>query len=208
MKKFKLILTALLAAGALNAQSVSIDFGSTFDGGTFDPLLFADSTDTVYNSNGLITVGYFSDIGGQSDFASYLADFTQIGSETAFGAVDGYLSASASTTVDVSGQIAYVLVLGGVTDFANAASATSYSIFGDSGWAALPAGGTPAPVANLLTLAPDNIVVGSFAASGTGGTISGLTAVPEPSTYAALAGLCALGCSGGSPSSRLVRLPN
>jgi hypothetical protein len=195
MKKIKFILTALFAAGALNAQSINIDFGSTFDGGTFDGLYFADSTNTVYNSNGLITVGYFSDIGGQSDFVSYLADFTQIGSETAFGAVNGYLSASASTTSDVSGQFAYVLVLGGITDFANAASATSYSIFGDSGWAALPAGGVPPTVANLLTLVPDNIVVGSFAASGTSGTLSGITttAVPEPSTFAALAGLCALG---------------
>ena len=195
MKKIKLILGVLLTANLVNAQSVDIDFGSTFGGPNFDALFFADSTDTVYNSNGLITVGYFGDIGGQSVFASYLADFTQIGSETAFGAVDGYLSASTNTTADVSGQTAYVLVLGGVTDFANAASATSYSIFGDTGWAALPAGGIPAPVANLLTLAPDNIVVGSFAASGTSGTLSGITttAVPEPSTFAALAGLCALG---------------
>jgi len=192
MKKNKLILAALFAVCSINAQSVDIDFGSTFDGGTFDPLLFADSEDALYNSNGLITVGYFSDIGGQSDFASYLADFTQIGSETAFGAVNGYLSASTNTTADVSGQTPYVLVLGGVTDFANAATATSYSIFGDSGWAALPVGNIPAPVANLLTLVPDNIVVGSFTASGTGGTISGI-AVPEPSTYAALSGLLALG---------------
>jgi hypothetical protein len=196
MKKIILILGVLLTANLVNAQSINVDFGSTFDGTTFAGLFFADSTDTLYNSNGLITVGYFGNIGGQSDFASYLADFTQIGSETAFGAADnGYLSASASTFADVSGQTAYVLVLGGVTDFANAASATSYSIFGDSGWAALPAAGTPPAVANLLTLAPDNIVVGSFAASSTSGTLSGITttAVPEPSTFAALAGLCALG---------------
>ncbi len=196
MKKIKLILGVLLTANLVNAQSVDIDFGSTFGGPNFDALFFADSTDTVYNSNGLITVGYFGDIGGQSDFANYLADFTQIGTETAFSVGgNGYLSASTNTTADVSGQTAYVLVLGGVTDFANAASATSYSIFGDSGWAALPAAGTPPAVANLLTLAPDNIVVGSFAASGTSGTLSGITttAVPEPSTFAALAGLCALG---------------
>ena len=192
MKNIKLTLLALLTAGALNAQSLDIDFGSTFDSNTFDAIYFADNSGNPF-TNAVITVGYFNDISSQSDFSSYLGDFTQIGSATSFSGTPGYQPASTSTTADVSGETPFVFVLGGISDFADASTATSYSIFGDSGWGTLPAGAIPPAVANLLTLTPDNIVVGSFAASGTGGTLSAV-AVPEPSAYALLGGLFALAC--------------
>lgn len=195
MKNVKITFLALLTAGALNAQSLDIDFGSTFDSSSFDPILFADASGNPF-TNAVITVGYFGDIASQSDFSGYLGDFTQIGSATSFSATPGYQPASASTTLDVSGESPFVFVLGGISDFANASTATSYSIFGDSGWGTLPAGAVPPAVANLLTLTPDNIVVGSFTASGDGGTLSAVStvAVPEPSAYALLGGLLALTC--------------
>lgn len=193
MKSIKTIFLALLTAGALNAQSIDIDFGSTFDSTTFDPILFADDSGNPF-TNAVITVGYFGDISSQSDFSGYLGDFTQIGGATSFTGTAGYQPASVSTTLDVSGETPFVFVLGGISDFADASTATSYSIFGDSGWGTLPAGAVPPAVANLLTLDPDNIVVGSFAATGSGGGTLTSVAVPEPSAYALLGGLLALGC--------------
>lgn len=194
MKNIKLTLLALFTAGALNAQSIDIDFGSTFDSVTFDAIYFADASSNPF-TDAIITVGYFGDISSQSDFSSYLGDFTQIGSATSFSGTPGYQPATTSTTTDVSGETPFVFVLGGISDFADASTATSYSIFGDSGWGTLPAGAIPPAVANLLTLTPDNIVVGSFAASGTGGTLSAVsTVVPEPSAFALLGGLFALTC--------------
>ena len=144
------IISILFLAGsaALNAQFLDIDFGSTFDQDPPNPaLFFADmngirfDTDLPEGQTGIITVGHFDAIGSQATFADYLDDFTQVGLESTFVAGEnGYLQASTSTTSPVSpGTKPYVFVFGGVSDFADAATATSFSIYSDTLWSDFPA---------------------------------------------------------------------
>jgi hypothetical protein len=199
MKKL-IALTTLLACYSLNAQdSTDINYGSTFDGATFDGLFFADSTGARYDSRanvGLLAVGLFGDLGSNSTFSEYLADFTSFGfSNSGSVSSPGYWQGSSNVVGNYSASTPYVVVLGGIDDYANASSATSISIYTDTGWSIAAPASPTASATNLLTLQPDTIVLGSLNAVSDGYEMVGVatSAVPEPSTYAALLGALALG---------------
>ena len=150
---------------------MSIDFGSTFDNSSsFPALRFADADGVRYDTAlpggqaGIITVGYFDDIDAQTTFVDYLNDFTKVGAESSFVAgADGYLQTATSTTTSIPADAKpCVFVLGGVNDFANAASATSYSIYSDTDWSNFPISNNFITTLNLLKLDPDDLVVGSL----------------------------------------------
>lgn len=196
--KFSKILIAAAAFGAasLSAQTTTIDFGSTFEpSGSFPALFFADDSGTRYTTgtDGVLAVGYFGNIGGNSTFSEYLADFNVLGSISFVGnqSGDGYLTASASTALDVSTQTPFLLILAGISDYSNAASATSFAVVGDAGWAYL-APNTPPSASNLLTtIAPNNVVVGNLVSVPDGNQVNNV-AVPEPAHYAVLFGALGL----------------
>lgn len=202
MKK-TLLLFFLAGSAILHAQSLQIDFGSTFASvDPFPALRFADpegirfDTSLSGGNTGIITVGHFDDIEAQTTFAEYLADFTQIGNESPFIADrEGYLQTATSTTIAPGNRKPYAFVLGGVTSFADAAAATSFSIYSHSGWANFPASlDNFTQTLDLLALEPDGIVAGRLIEVPDGFDLVAIsTAVPEPSTYALMAGLLSLG---------------
>ncbi|MDG1300278.1 MAG: PEP-CTERM sorting domain-containing protein [Opitutae bacterium] len=192
MKKTNiLILGALLSATApsLIAGVANINYGSVIAPGG-SQFFGADG-----GSADSISIGFFSGDVVNTD----LTGWTSFGTSTTFplGSLNSGSVSSADTTA-ASGLSAYLLIVdGGLSGLVSLNSWGSYS-------------GTdaPAPPAtlNFLIGGSDTAAdVSTFAATGTqiivadGGGFGGngvsftLSAVPEPSTFAALAGLCALG---------------
>jgi hypothetical protein len=182
-KKLLFIFAFLLAASAANAAvSVNIFANSTIG-------LYVDSEGDILDSGDLLVYGTFDEAAydlltesEQSDYSTVSSLFTVIGSVTAdssgeFLAVGVEVS---SSDVD-SGDQLYVWVF----NSSSADTATEWGIFSSSNtnwdFAADPG------VSTLSTATLDNIVVGSVS-----GDNFALSAVPEPSAYAAIAGLLAL----------------
>jgi hypothetical protein len=197
MKLSKILIAATaLAAVSASAQTTTIDFGSTFVASDpFPALYFANDAGTRYDTgnDAVLAVGYFSDIGSNVSFSDYLSDFTMLGFESFVGnqSAPGYLTAATSTSLDVSSQTPFLLVLAGISDYSNAASATSFAVVGDSGWSYLAPATPPSPSNLLTTIAPDNVVVGSLNTVSDGNQVNNV-AVPEPAHYAALLGALGL----------------
>ena len=199
----KKILATLLLTGASVAYAqtnVTVSYGSAFAGS--DGSIFADASGTGFDAGnaGLIAFGWSDGFSGGTTVADYLADFNVLGSLNfdSVGAA-GYNPGTGSfdnDTAGAAGKTGYWFVLKGVTDFANAANADEIGIFNDSGWTLAPAGsltGDSWSIASVFDV--DNVVFGNQGDGGFGTGTSFLTAevIPESSTYAALAGLCALG---------------
>ena len=195
--KINLVLVALLSlsASSLTAGIANIAFGSaTVSGGG----QFFGSDATAADS---ITIGFFA---GNTVDATSLSGWTALASTSTFS-FGGF--ANPSETVDTTagdGLNAYLLIADG----------TLQAIVRLDSWATLTGADSPSPPTTLaynFDSSASASVITSFAATGTtlsifdgGGTnFSGgtsgtgvsftLSAVPEPSTFAALAGLCALG---------------
>lgn len=204
MKNITKILTALLvlATASLHGQSnVTVSYGSTFagsDGSIFSNAAGDPFTDTVA---GLLAFGWSDGFDDTTTIAGMLEDFNLLGS-LSFDSVaaPGYNPGSASFDNDsagASGKEGYWLVLAGVNNFDNASSATEIGIFNDDDWSTGPVGsiaGDTWDTAQIGTV--ENVIFGSQTASGgyADGALFSTAAVPEPSAYALLGGLLALGC--------------
>ena len=201
--KIKVITLLIFSLSSLwvYSQDSEAEFGSTFVGS--DGLFFADNSgsrfDQAGTQPGLLTVGFFGNVGSNSTFSDYLNDYTQFGSESDFASNatgDGFMTANSGKVTDPEasaavGETPFTMLLGGVSNFGNASSATSFSIFNDSGWSAISAPSSPTAFFDFKALQPDNIIEGSIGSVSDGFEIQ-TTPVPEPSTYALLLGVSAL----------------
>ena len=189
--KTKLILSLIFAVATANAATISF---SNFDSGSFAGLAIVDSAGTSLGLSSTAQVGYFTDeaaVGG-GDFTSWVG----FGAAANFGAgydIAGLYSADASaSTAGASSFIGQA-----ITTFITNAAGTEYLVaksnqtFGQD---------NPLFTAtyNLLSDSGTSYLFGGTAGPsvdyGTGAQSSVATAaVPEPSTYATLAGLIALG---------------
>jgi hypothetical protein len=176
MSHMKKIFAVLVLATSSMSYGIGLNF-NTF--GTSDFKL-ADTT-TALSENSLIQFGVISvDTSTFTTMAQFESAFVQVGASEALGATgDIFYSAG---DVYSAGATVYGLVY----NTSSAATATQAAAF--------LIGETP----NLGTLAGNvelsNVGTGFgiYGSGGNGGNIN-LAAVPEPSTFAALAGLCALG---------------
>ena len=194
MKNILTIIAAFsVSSSMLVAGVANITFGSAaeFNGGQF---LGADG-----NAADSVTVGYFTG----DTFSADLTGWNALGNNS-FSPFGGYISTTTANTDTTAGNglTAYLLVEdGALNGFVNV-----------SAWAALSGTTAPATPAGLsYTIAGSatvasvnafdgtgNIVItpgqGTNFAGGFGGGGVSINVVPEPSAYAALAGLLALGC--------------
>jgi hypothetical protein len=149
--------------------------------------LYLDQSGSNLSDGSLLKYGFFDegsystlDAAAQSNFASVDALFTPV--EEVFASNGEFLSLGNSFEGLTQGDQFYTWVF----NSADGASASEWGIFSSSNalWAVPADNGT----ATLTTIEIDNVVVGG--ASGANYTLS---AVPEPSAYAMLAGGFALG---------------
>lgn len=206
MKNTTKILTALLvlATASLHGQSnVTVSYGSASAGS--DGSIFGNAAGNGFDNavKGLIAFGWSDGFDDTTSIAGMLEDFNVLGSLN-FNSVaaPGFNPASSSWDNDAlstsaSGKEGYWLVLAGVDSFASASSATEIGIFNDDSWEVGPVGGiTPDTWDTAQTGVVDNVIFGGQTASGGfgAGTLFQTAVVPEPSAYALLGGLFALGC--------------
>lgn len=222
MSKQKLtivILGVLMASvSAVQSQTLSVQFGSTFAGTTAS--IFSNEAKVGYvksNASDLLAMGYFSNgynvatgAAGITDTASlttFLGNFTPMHSDN-FGnaTADGFFPASNPSVAEQAvGQTAYVMTLADVSSWANASSATEIGLFTDASFT-IPAGAEPTPADfDIRALTYDSVVLGQQHLGETlTGAFAGMTgnvyasqaignAVPEPSTYALFLGVFSLG---------------
>jgi hypothetical protein len=194
MKKIKLVtfLTAIsFGASSLLGQSIAnINYGSASAlGGS----LFQGADGNNVDS---ISIGFFS-----AAAAADLTGWTSFATDSVFATTTGF-NAGAESNVDVtaaSGLDAWVLIAdGSLSGLVRANDWASYS--------GVASPGTPAPLSFQFDSADTAAGVSFLAGAGTTVTITNgggqggsglgfqLTAVPEPSSYALLGGLLALGC--------------
>lgn len=176
------------------SQSVDVDFGSTFSG--LDGLYYANELGARYQvgNDAVMAVGYFGDIGVNSSFSDYLGDFNMLVFAPFVGNTlsNGYITASGNFTENVIAEDPYIFIFSGISDYADAASANSFSIFSDSGWSfSAPASPTPSET-TLLAFQPDTILIGDFLNVADGFQLNAAP-VPEPSHFALAFGLIGLG---------------
>jgi hypothetical protein len=199
----KILITSLtFVAASLHAQTnVTASYGSAF-GGSEDGSTFSNAAGSVFSSSnaGVIAFGWSDGFSDTSSISSMLADFNVLGSLDFSSASAGYNPGSVSfdnDSVGAAGKEGYWMVLAGVSSFGSASSASEIGIFNDDDWAVAPVGSltgdswTTAQVGNV-----ENVIFGNQVAGGGfgAGTQFQTAAVPEPSAYALLGGLLALGC--------------
>lgn len=190
-KLILLVTAAALAASSVQAASVSF---SNFNSGTFAGLVIVDSSGTSLGNTATAAVGFFSDevAAAGGDFSSWtqLGDAANFGSAAVFS-IAGLYSGAGNGAINIGdafiGQNITTFITAG-SEFLIAQSTATFAadapafledmnIFSDVGTTYL-FGGLAGPLVDY----------------GAGDQASIATAaVPEPSTYAALAGLVALG---------------
>ena len=190
--KTKLLLSLIFAVATANAATISF---SNFDSGSFAGIAIVDSSGSALGVTSTAQVGYFSDEASVStgDFTSWVG----FGAAANFGGgydIAGLYSADASastagasnfigkaiTTLITSASGTEYLVAKSNQTFGqdNPLFTATYNLFSDSGTSYL-FGGTAGPSVDYGT--------------GAQASVATAAAVPEPSTYATLAGLLALG---------------
>ena len=186
----KLILSLIFAVATANAATISF---SNFDSGSFAGLVIVDSSDAALGLTSTAQVGYFTDeaaVGG-GDFASWVG----FGAAANFGAgysIDGLFAADASaSTAGASSFIGQA-----ITTFITNSTGDEYLV-AKSGQTFGQDNPLFTATYNLFTDSTTYLFGGASGSAvdfGTGPQSSVATqAVPEPSTYATLAGLLALG---------------
>ena len=179
--KYTLLLANLLLLAVANG-AVTISVIANSGSG-----LYQDSLGGSLADGSLLRYGFFDETSfdglsssAQQDYTQVNALFTEVG--TASASSGAILSLNNSFTGLSAGDKLYTWVF----NTADAASATEWGVFSSSNtlWDVPADLGT----ATLSTSTVDNVVIG-----GISGANFTLTAVPEPSTYAMLSGLCVLG---------------
>lgn len=194
MKKTNILLFgAALSVGAssLMAGVANINYGSVIAPGGSQ---FFGSDAAAADS---ISIGYFAGDVVNTD----LTGWTSFGTNAAFGpgAMSSASIANADTTA-ADGLSAYLLIVDG--GLSGLVALNSWNDYSGTVAPATPAslvyqiggGDTAADLTSFAAAGTAISIVngGGFGGNGVGVSIT-LTAVPEPSTFAALAGLCALG---------------
>ncbi len=196
---------SLLAGSTLSGASISF---SNFDGGFVANLPVGDSGDSAIASGaGFAAIGFFT-LSDSAISDSYLSlssfqalkdDFNQFGTGISFGGAtafnlgglyNGDASGSIAEHDAFDGQVIYTFI-GNGADFA---SSTELSVVKSTKSFAYD---NPTFVETVDISKEGTALLGDTGAFDIGGgvvpTLLTVAAVPEPSTYAALAGLCALG---------------
>jgi len=183
MKKTSIYLAALLVAASASA---SVTFSGTaiqnFGGGT---LFDVGNTSVIIVDTGNDGFGSFItntiNVGDTFGFNDILVGDQIIGTNATSGApsVISTVPGTATSFTATAGLSFGILVFENQTDLTSAQAGSTYQFFTDASWV-VPAdgaveafGGTLGQLSNVSS--------------------ASLNVVPEPSTYAALAGLCALG---------------
>ena len=176
--------------------TVTVQYGSFFDGDNLESLDFTDSSGLRFSPSnpGLISIGYFdSDPLSLGSFSDLLSNYTSLGESSGWVSQNpGFIQPSSDYSSSTpQGETAYSFVFGGISDFSNASSASSYSVFRDSSWVSFVDGssGLPSPLV-YQTLDPDTVVAGNLVPDGSSFE---LQAIPEPAAYATILGLLGLG---------------
>jgi len=183
MKKVS-FLTFIFAASAISANAtITIQAISNSATG-----LILDSSEQSLGETGYMRIGVFDEAALELLSISELADYDTVDSlfteYTTFTSASGnFLSNTNITYPGTAGENLYAWVFNSTSP----ESADEYAIFGSSSWTVPNDTGT----ANLVSSQINNVVFGSTIAGSP--TNYALSPVPEPSTFAAIAGVLALG---------------
>tara|TARA_B110001469_G_C9620783_1_gene309370 strand:- start:109 stop:756 length:648 start_codon:yes stop_codon:yes gene_type:complete len=195
------LVTAAFAPNFLSAQSLTnLGYGNQIAGGA---TLFLDEGSTALATSGAVfSLGYFSSVPVSfTAEANTFDNWVSLSETFTSPSVAGFVS-TVHSNLNVAGAVGtvpYLAVFVGVTDIASYASAAGFTLLQDSAWGGITAGAgtleSPVTDSEYRTLAFDSVLIGNVVvgAGFSGGDGIAATIVPEPSTYAALAGLCALG---------------
>lgn len=212
MKYTKTLLIGFAGALVANcsfAANTSILWGVRLSPPTF---LVGDSSNSAYDSVGnpsLVALGYFEDgfdvVANQNDLGSIFDNFNLLDTANVnTGLFAGTFEGSVEVEVDssgIAGETPFYWVLPGVSTFdrASIVLAPEHAVLGDTAWT-IPSGASPIPTEyDIRQTSLNNIVIGNtvVGAGAFGGdlytTVAAVGAIPEPSTYAAIAGTLALG---------------
>ncbi len=159
---------------AAGSGDISIVYGSAFAGS--DGSIFGSSNKTGFDvtNKAAIALGYFDsgfDVATNAnaqDLTSLLAAFNVLHTSNFDGvAAPGFLATGGTVPAGGLDETPYIFLASGITDFSNAATATEYGLFTDTGFGTIPDGGSPVPSNWAIdTLTYDTILLGSEEAGG------------------------------------------
>ncbi|HAV12619.1 MAG TPA: hypothetical protein DCX06_03845 [Opitutae bacterium] len=176
MKKILFVTLGLLSLFSFSfAQNISLQLIANSSTG----LIQSEEGASLANS-GFARVGTFSDLVGLDSFATAESKFTEFTNFTSSGGL--FQGINNVSNQGATGALLYIFV----TDIADVNNANEFGIFGSSSWTVAIPGG----LSNLVSSQTQSALAGSIVA-GSPNTYR-LEAVPEPSAYAAIAGLLAL----------------
>jgi hypothetical protein len=170
---YLLLLSFLGLTKGFGSGSLTVFYGCTYLGNT--GVYFTNSSQAGFSSSntGVLAVGYFTHGYNvlteaprlvEGNFQNFLSNFNLLAS-TNFNnyTFAGFIPTETETIPEQSvGSIPYVLVLGGISSFADALNATEISLFTDSELPPLPEGAEPIPKEyNLTSLSFDTILIGA-----------------------------------------------
>ena len=153
----------------LGQEKVTVAYGSAFEGS--DGNIFGSSDGSGFDGSNKATIalGYFTsgfDVASSvasEDVTSLIESFNVLHSANFSSvAAPGFLGTGGTFDAAGVGETPYMFLAAGITDFADASSATEYGLFTDSGFGIIPDGGSPVPVDwSIARLSYDSVLLGS-----------------------------------------------